>query len=165
MLNENKFCSFVHYTYTQTALNYSHTDMMPFYESLDKSITSYVNNKEEYILIKMEGDINEEEYKEVFLLLLDPEKTQGYTKVLFNQENVGSVSSKSRAWLVLKFMPMLQKQLGENFEVAVIKSSTTFQRIAAQVLLRSLMAINNKFKIGYFEERGIAKEWLLSKKK
>jgi hypothetical protein len=139
--------------------------MMPFYESPDKSITSYVNNKEEYILIKMDGDIDEEEYKEVFLLLLDPEKTHGYTKVLFNQENVGSVSSKSRAWLVLKFMPMLQKQLGENFEVAVIKSGTTFQRIAAQVLLRSLMAINNKFKIGYFDDRVIAKEWLLSKKK
>lgn len=139
--------------------------MMPFYESPDKSITSYLNNKEEYILIKMEGDINEEEYKEVFMLLLDAEKTQGYTKVLFNQENVGNVSSKSRAWLVLKFMPMLQKQLGENFEVAVIKSSTPLQRIAAQVLLKSLMAINNKFKIAYFEERGVAKEWLLSKKK
>ena len=139
--------------------------MMPFYESPDKSITSFVNNKEEYIIIKMEGDINEDEYKEVFLLLLDPKKTHGYTRVLFNQENVGAVSSKSRAWLVLKFMPMLQKQLGENFEVAVVKSSTTFQRIAAQVLLRSIMAINNKFKIGYFEERGIAKEWLVSKKK
>ncbi|WP_338793068.1 STAS/SEC14 domain-containing protein [Bernardetia sp. Wsw4-3y2] len=139
--------------------------MMPFYESPDKSITSFVNNKEEYILIKMEGDINEEEYKEVFMLLLDPEKTQGYNKVLFNQENVGNVSSKSRAWLVLKFMPMLQKQLGTNFEVAVIKSSTTFQRIAAQVLLKSLMAINNKFRIAYFEERAVAKEWLVSKKK
>lgn len=139
--------------------------MMPFYESPDKSITSFVNNKEEYILIKMEGDINEEEYKEVFMLLLDPEKTQGYNKVLFNQENIGSVSSKSRAWLVMKFMPMLQKQLGENFEVAVVKSSTTFQRIAAQVLLKSLMAINNKFRIGYFDDRNTAKEWLASKKK
>ena len=165
MLNENKFCSFVDYTYTQTALNYSHTVMMPFYESPDKSITSFVNNKEEYILIKMEGDINEEEYKEVFMLLLDPEKTQGYNKVLFNQENIGSGSSKSRAWLVMKFMPMLQKQLGENFEVAVVKSSTTFQRIAAQVLLKSLMAINNKFRIGYFDDRNTAKEWLASKKK
>ena len=139
--------------------------MMPFYESPDKSITSFVNNKEEYILIKMEGDINEEEYKEVFMLLLDPEKTQGYNKVLFNQENIGSVSSKSRAWLVMKFMPMLQKQLGENFEVAVVKSSTTFQRIAAQVLLKSLMAINNKFRIGYFDDRNTAKEWLAYKKK
>ncbi len=139
--------------------------MMPFYESPDKTITSFVNNKEEYIIIKMEGDIDEEQYKEVFLLLLDPEKTHGYNKVLFLQENVGSVSSKSRAWLVLKFMPMLQKQLGENFEVAVVKSSTTFQRIAAQVLLRSLMAINNKFKIGYFEDRTTAKEWLSSNKK
>ena len=59
----------------------------------------------------------------------------------------------------------IQKQLGENFKVAVIKSSTTFQRIAAQVLLKSLMAINNKFKIAYFEERNTAKEWLLSTKK
>lgn len=139
--------------------------MMPFYESLDKSITSYVNNKEGYILIKMEGDINDEEYKEVFMLLLDREKTQGYTKVLFTQENIGSVSSRSRAWLVLKFVPMLQKQLGENFAVAVVKSSTTFQRIAAQLLLKSIMAINNKFKIGYFEDRTTAKEWLTSKKK
>ncbi len=139
--------------------------MMPFYESSDKSITSFVNNKEEYILIKMEGDINEEEYKEVFLLLLNPEKTHGYTRVLFNQENVGHVSSKSRAWLVLKFIPMLQKQLGVNFEVAVIKSRTTFQRIASQVLLKSIMAINGKFKIAYFEDRITAKEWLLSKKK
>ena len=49
--------------------------MMPFYESLDKSITSFVNNKEGYILIKMEGEINEDEYKEVFMLLLDKEKT------------------------------------------------------------------------------------------
>lgn len=113
----------------------------------------------------MECNINEEEYKEVFLLLLEKDKTHGYTKVLFNQENVGDVSSKSRAWLVLKFMPMLQKHLGENFKVAVVKSSTTFQRIAAQVLLKSLMAINNKFKIAYFEDRSIAKEWLLSTKK
>ncbi len=161
MINKKKFRSF---TTNQNVPNYCNTVMMPFYESPDKSITSYVNNKEGYILIKMEGDINEEEYKEVFLLLLDREKTHGYTKVLFTQENVGNISSRSRAWLVLKFMPMLQKQLGENFEVAVVKSSTTFQRIAAQVLLKSLMAINNKFKIGYFEDRIVAKEWLFSKK-
>jgi hypothetical protein len=135
--------------------------MLPIYEVTAKGVSAFINNKEQYVLLKMEGDVSDQEYKKAFEMLLDKEKTQNYNRLLINQENLNQVSASARAWLLMKFMPMAQQHFGTNFKVAIVRSLSPLQKLASKLLLGSLMQINPKFQIQYFDDRIQAREWLI----
>jgi hypothetical protein len=115
---------------------------------------------EQYAIYKMSGEINLQDYKEGFNRLLKEVKTSRLDSVLFDYTELKSDPALGRAWFVGKFVPNSKKILTSNSHFAIAQSSSMFQRMALEFIVKACNEMGLKFKVKYFDKLSEAQIWM-----
>lgn len=123
------------------------------------------DTEKHFIKLTLLGDISDEDYKYIWDLSLEEAQKVKCGNVLLDQRNIGFIKMKSRAWLILKWMPK-SKQTAQNIEqkLAILPSKHIAHKTGLQYLLEALKkVVGQGFKSFEDEEEAIL--WLSSTKK
>jgi hypothetical protein len=117
------------------------------------------------IKLTLIGDIADEDYKYILNLSSEEAQKTRCGNILVDQRQIGFVKMKSRAWLVLKWMPKSKEMLGDiEQRLAILPSKHIAHKTGLHYLLDALKKI-----IGHgfesFENEEEAILWLSSTKK
>lgn len=123
------------------------------------------NAEQHFIKLSLIGDVSDEDYKHIWELSLEEARKVKCGNVLVDQRKVGFIKMKSRAWLILKWMPK-SKQAAQDIEqkLAILPSQHIAHKTGLQYLLDGLKKIVGQgFKSFESEEEAIL--WLSENKK
>ncbi len=123
------------------------------------------NTEKHFLKLSLIGDVSDEDYKHIWELSLEEARKVRCGNVLVDQRKVGFVKMKSRAWLILKWMPK-SKQTAQDIEqrLAILPSKHIAHKTGLHYLLDALKKIVGQgFKSFDNEEEAIL--WLSSTKK
>lgn len=123
------------------------------------------DTEKHFIKLSLIGDVSEEDYKHIWELSLEEARKKRCGNVLVDQRNIGFIKMKSRAWLILKWMPK-SKQTAQDIEqrLAILPSKHIAHKTGLHYLLDALKKIVGQgFKSFESEEEAIL--WLSANKK
>ncbi len=123
------------------------------------------DTEKHFLKLTLLGDISDEDYKYIWDLSLEEARKEKCGNVLVDQRNIGFIKMKSRAWLILKWMPK-SKQTAQDIEqrLAILPSKHIAHKTGLHYLLDALKKIvGHGFESFDNEEEAIL--WLSSNKK
>ncbi|MGB0521609.1 MAG: hypothetical protein ACPGJS_01555 [Flammeovirgaceae bacterium] len=110
-------------------------------------------NKESHILLmKLMGDMTDEQYKESWKRSFQITYEKGIEKLIIDQREIGNVSFAARAWVMVKMYPKIKKELSPNLMGAIISSSHIIHRSGVQYLVKAFQRVSGyqiKFQDSY----------------
>lgn len=109
--------------------------MNKLFENKAKTATIFENSSIGFLLLKLSGKISFEDYKFVMLLLIEKSQAGQIKQVILNNYELEYDTPKSRIWFLTTFIYKVQRTIGENISVAVIRPHNTFQKIAVNTLV------------------------------
>jgi hypothetical protein len=133
---------------------------------LDKEYGKLEYNSEKHFLkLTLLGDITDEDYKYIWEFSLEQSKKTKCGNVLFDQQNVGFIKMRSRAWFILKWLPKFnQKLTGVEKKLAILPSKHIAHQTGLNYILAGLKKIiGHSFETFESEEEAIL--WLSANKK
>ena len=133
---------------------------------LDKEYGKLEYDSEKHFLkLTLIGDVSDEDYQYIWNLSLEEARKMKCGNVLLDQRQIGFIKMKSRAWLILKWMPK-SKQTAQEIEqrLAILPSQHFAHKTGLGYLLDALKkVVGQGFKSFESEEEAIL--WLSSTKK
>ena len=123
------------------------------------------DTEKHFLKLSLIGDVSDEDYKHIWDLSLEEARKIKCGNVLVDQRKVGFIKMKSRAWLILKWMPK-SKQTAQDIEqrLAILPSQHIAHKTGLHYLLDALKKIVGQgFRSFESEEEAIL--WLSSTKK
>jgi len=129
------------------------------FENDAKTAIVFVDTTIGYIVLRLSGKINFEDYKEVMLLLIQQAKEHKVTRVILNNYNLEYDTPKSRIWFLTSFVYQVQRTLGEQLSVAVIRPRNNFQKVALNTLVSLIQGQGFQFNIRFFADEFQSVEW------
>ncbi|TAF67489.1 MAG: STAS/SEC14 domain-containing protein [Cytophagales bacterium] len=131
-------------------------------EKLFETHYAYIehDNKNDLIFLKMKNVVEHEEYKTMFLTVLEKFVEKKCYRLLVDQSDVQKSSMESRAWLVTKWIPMVRQEIGENAKCAVVLARNMFSKIGAQYVV-GLVGTITRLDIKSFSNHEDAMHWLV----
>lgn len=119
--------------------------------------------RENIIVIVLYNAIEVKEYKDVFETFLKLYPVDKRPALLFDCLYLKKSPIEGRAWFSTDVIPRFKKLLGneEGYKIALCQSSTLFQRMAAQIILKATYAVGFKFNIKEFDSVEKGKDWLM----
>ena len=133
--------------------------MKKLFENDAKTAIVFVDTTIGYIVLRLSGKINFEDYKEVMLLLIQQAKEHKVTRVILNNYNLEYDTPKSRIWFLTSFVYQVQRTLGEQLSVAVIRPRNNFQKVALNTLVSLIQGQGFQFNIRFFADEFQSVEW------
>lgn len=127
--------------------------------SLQESYGEVACDSERNVLfLSFKGNIEKEDYKKLWDTLLEEIMARKSRKVIIDQTQIGKVSMDARAWLVIKWMPKLQRTIDSEAKVAVITARSITNKLGAQYLMGAVkkMSLLNIRVVNSLEE---AESW------
>lgn len=118
---------------------------------------------ENIIVIVLFNTIEVKEYKDVFETFLKLYPVDKRPTLLFDCLYLKKSPIEGRAWFSTDVIPRFKKLLGNEagYKIALCQSSTLFQRMAAQIILKATYAVGFKFNIKEFDSVEKGKDWLM----
>ncbi|HAS46162.1 MAG TPA: hypothetical protein DCS93_37120 [Microscillaceae bacterium] len=133
--------------------------MKKLFENDAKTATVFVDTTIGYIVLRLSGKVNFEDYKEVMLLLIQQAKEHKISQVILNNYNLEYDTPKSRIWFLTSFVYQVQRTLGEELSVAIIRPRNNFQKVALNTLVSLVQGQGFKFTIRFFVDEPQSIEW------
>ncbi|OJJ22309.1 hypothetical protein BKI52_06400 [marine bacterium AO1-C] len=133
--------------------------MKKLFENDTKTAIVFVDTTIGYIVLRLSGRVNFEDYKEVMLLLIQQAKEYKITQVILNNYHLEYDTPKSRIWFLTSFVYQVQRTLGEQLSVAIIRPRNNFQRVALNTLVSLIQSQGFEFTIRFFVDEPQAIEW------
>lgn len=120
---------------------------------------------ENIMVIVLYNTIEVNEYKDIFERFLKLYPLDKRPLLLFDCLYLKKSPIEGRAWFTTDMVPRFKKLLGNEtgYKIALCQSSTLFQRMAAQIILKATYAVGFKFNIKEFDSTDRAKDWLKQK--
>ena len=84
---------------------------------------------------KFIGDINEDNYKEIWNKGVDLGVEHKVEKFLLDQSEIGRVSFTARGWVILKMLPRIKNELGKGLNIGVISSKNMINKSGVNYLI------------------------------
>jgi len=106
---------------------------------------------------KFIGDINEENYKEIWNKGVDLGVEHKVEKFLLDQSEIGKVSFTARGWVILKMLPRIKNELGKNISIGVISSKNMINKSGVSYL-KSMFEKMGGLKITFYPDVETAKK-------
>jgi hypothetical protein len=122
------------------------------------------DTERKFLKLTLIGTISDEDYKYILNLSLEEARKERCGNILIDQRQIGFVKMKSRAWLILEWMPN-SKKTAQDIEqrLAVLPSKHIAHKSGLYYLLQGLKKI-----VGHgfesFENEEDAILWLISTK-
>lgn len=91
------------------------------------------------VIMKFIGDFSDEEYKKFWSLAIDFGVANEICRVIIHQQEIGNVSFKARAWVVMNAFPRVKKEMPKNLSTCVISSKRVMQKTGMQYLLKAFI--------------------------
>ena len=92
-----------------------------------------INDK--ILYIKFEGNIAEDDYKEIWQTGVDKAVEFKTEHFLFDQSKIGNVSFKARGWVILKMLPRIKKELPKGLKIGVVSSKDLVNKSGVKYLV------------------------------
>lgn len=87
------------------------------------------------LYIKFEGNISDEDYKEIWGNGVEKAVELNIEKFVFDQSEIGQVSFKARGWVILKMLPKIKKELGSGLKVGVVSAKDLVNKSGVKYLV------------------------------
>ena len=133
--------------------------MKKLFENEAKTAKVFADTTTSYIVLRLSGRINFEDYKEVMLLIIQKSKEFNISQVILNNYDLEYDTPKSRIWFLTSFIYQVQRTLGEQLKVAIIRPRNNFQRVALNTLVSLIQGQGFQFDIHFFTEESKAIKW------
>ncbi len=90
------------------------------------------------LALSWNGNITDEEYKEVMNKLLEFVYLYSTSRLLINAMELGYVSMFARAWLTLDWIPRMQKQEIEPSKIAILRTDAPMHKVGIDYVVSYL---------------------------
>ena len=111
------------------------------------------------LFLSFQGNIEKENYKKLWDGLFEEIVARKCRKVIIDQTQIGKVSMEARAWLVIKWIPKLQREIDSEAKVAVITARSITNKLGAQYLMGAVKKMS-LLNIKAVNSLGEAQDWL-----
>lgn len=122
--------------------------------------TAIYSHGGEYLLLKLSGRIDFEDYKRVMLLLVEKLQALNTKQIILDSYDLEYDTPKSRIWFLTSFIYKIQRTVGENLWVAIIRPRNTFQKLAIGTLVNLVKSQGFLFEIRFCSNKCDAVNWL-----
>ena len=133
--------------------------MKKLFENDTKTAIVFVENTIGYILLRLSNRVEFDDYKEVMLLLIQKAKEHKITHIILNNHHLEYDTPKSRIWFLTSFVYQVQRTLGEQLSVAIIRPRNNFQKVALNTLVSLIQGQGFEFSIRFVGSENEAIEW------
>ena len=123
------------------------------------------NGKVEYlaeegiIVMRFIGDMKDEAYFEVWENIIKSAVETGAKHFINDQREIGNVSFKARSMVVIKYIPTIKKEIGEDLKVAIVTSKSAIHKSGIKYLVKTFQKLGS-FNIEFFDNNREAINWL-----
>jgi len=117
------------------------------------------NTENHVLLMKFIGDMNDNQYKQIWNLSFDQCYEKGIEKLIIDQSEIGNVSFSARAWVMVKMYPRIKRELSPYMTGAIVSSSNVVHRTGLQYLVKAFQKVSG-YKIEFHSDYDHAIEWL-----
>ncbi len=90
------------------------------------------------LVLEWNGDITDEQYKEVMNKLLECSYLYHTTGLLIDAMKLGHVSMFARAWLMLDWIPRMQQQKIESAKLAILRTNSPMHKVGIDYVVSYL---------------------------
>ena len=118
------------------------------------------NEANNLIAMRFYGDMNDEVYKEMWQKSLDKVLHHKIRRFLVDQREIGNVSFSARAWVLVKVMPQVKKNIPSPFYGAILPSANMVHSTGMTFLKKGFQKIS-KVMLQNFEVENEARNWLV----
>ena len=87
------------------------------------------------LFVKFEGNISDDDYKEIWETGVDKAVELGLEHFIFDQSQIGQVSFKARGWVILKMLPRIKKELPKGLKIGVVSSKDLVNKSGVKYLV------------------------------
>jgi hypothetical protein len=125
----------------------------------EANTTAIYSNGSEYLLLKLSGRIDFEDYKRAMLLLVEKLQEVNTRQIILDSYDLEYDTPKSRIWFLTSFIYKIQRTVGENLWVAIIRPRNTFQKLAIGTLVSLVKSQGFLFEIKFCNDQCDAVGW------
>lgn len=125
----------------------------------EANTTAIYSDGSEYLLLKLSGRIGFEDYKRVMLLLVEKLQELNTRQIILDSYDLEYDTPKSRIWFLTSFIYKIQRAVGENLWVAIIRPRNTFQKLAIGTLVSLVKSQGFLFEIKFCADQCDAVGW------
>ncbi|WP_338815707.1 hypothetical protein V9L05_22035 (plasmid) [Bernardetia sp. Wsw4-3y2] len=118
--------------------------------------------KDGILALKWRGDITDEQYKEVMNKLLEFSYLYGITGLLIDAMELGYVSMFARAWLMLDWIPRMQKQEIESAKLAILRTNAPMHKVGIDYVVSYLQQML-PYECRFYMSKENAINWIFRK--
>lgn len=122
------------------------------------------NEKDNFFIFKMKGNMNFEEYKNYFFKILKEAKKHNCRYWIYDLSEFEYNSIEARTWQVTVFLPQCFRELNAELIVAIIPPENAIHTIGIKTAITATNKMNYSYQLSYFKNREKAINWILSKK-
>lgn len=133
--------------------------MNKLFENEAKTAVVFENTTARFLLLRLSGRLSFEEYKTVMLFLIEKSQEKRIKQVIMNNYDLEYDTPKSRIWFLTTFIYKVQRTLGEQIAVAVIRPHNNFQKIATNTLVNLVQSQGFQFEIRFCSNENDAMSW------
>lgn len=121
--------------------------------------TAIYSDGSEYLLLKLSGRIDFEDYRRVMLLLVEKLQEVNTRQIILDSYDLEYDNPKSRVWFLTSFIYKIQRTVGENLWVAIIRPRNVFQKLAIGTLVNLVKSQGFLFEIKFCPSKCDAVDW------
>ncbi|WP_375560352.1 hypothetical protein ACE193_22035 [Bernardetia sp. OM2101] len=122
------------------------------------------NEKDEFFIFKMKGNMNLEEYKNYFFAILKEAKEYNCRYWIYDLSEFEYDSLKARTWQVSVFLPKCFREFNQELIIAMIPPPNAIHRMGVEMAIKATDKMNYPYQLSYFSDIEKAINWILSKK-
>lgn len=112
------------------------------------------------LFIKFMGNIEDDDYKDIWEDGVNYAVENDIENFIFDQEEVGKVSFSARGWVIIKMLPRIKKEIGQNIKVGVISSKDLINKSGVKYLVgmfEKMAGVN----VNFFPDRESAVKFII----
>lgn len=133
-------------------------------ELLSTSFTKIEYLEENDILVsRFLGNIGNEDYSSIWASMMEFSNRFKTNNIIIDQSNIGDVSFMARGKVIIKHLPAIKKEVGEDFTVAVVTSPNVANKSGMKYMAKAFKRLLSSFDINFFDQEKEAIEWIAVK--
>ncbi len=115
------------------------------------------------LICRFLGSINYDDYSAIWGKLIELTKEFKGKRFIMDQSKVGDVSFMARGKVIIKHLPAIKREVGDNFTVALLTSSNVVSKSGMVYMVKAFKKLISSFDTESFNEETEAIKWIITK--
>lgn len=130
------------------------------FESEDENAKSVFLPEEDYYVLILKGEIQDEDFKAANMALFREYEKRPSRFTLFDLTEVARVNLMARTWYNTRFMPKLVSKYGSQFTGSITVPKNMYENRMLFVVRKVAEKFITKMTLEFFQDRSEAEQWL-----